>query len=306
MRDDIEDFLDMMVAERGASPRTVSSYRRDLIDFEAFLSVRGERPKKASPTDLQTYVRQLASGGLSPRTQARRLSAIREFYRFLFSENRIAKNPTDYLVSPKVGKSLPKYLSESEVNNLIQTAKQTDVRIYTMLEVLYASGMRVSELVGLPVMSVTQNNKMVSVVGKGNKERIVPLNDLAAAALCDWLAVRENHLPVGRVNKWLFPSRSKEGHMTRDGFFKHLKQVAVQAGLAPEKVSPHVLRHSFASHLVAHDADLRSVQQMLGHADIATTEIYTHILSDRLKKVVEKAHPLSYSRNPKGNHYETD
>ena len=306
MADDIEDFLDMMVAERGASPRTVSSYRRDLSDFEAFLSVRRERLRKATASGLQTYVRQLAGNGLSPKTQARRLSAIREFYRFLFSENRIAKNPTDYLVSPKVGKSLPKYLSEQDVSQLLQTAKQTDTRIYTMLEVLYASGMRVSELVGLPVMAVTQNNKTVTVVGKGNKERIVPLNELAAVALQEWLGVRENHLPVGRINKWLFPSRSKTGHMTRDGFFKHLKQVALRAGLAPEKVSPHVLRHSFASHLVAHDADLRSVQKMLGHADIATTEIYTHILSDRLKKVVEKAHPLSYSRSPKRNKDETD
>ena len=164
-----------------------------------------------------------------------------------------------------------------------------------MLEVLYASGMRVSELVSLPVTAVTEDNKTVSVIGKGRKERIVPLNVPAEKALDRWLILREMTLKSGRTNKWLFPSASKTGYLTRDGFFKHLKQIALKAGIAPEKVSPHVFRHSFASHLVAHEADLRSVQKMLGHADIATTEIYTHILSDKLKKVVEKSHPLSYS-----------
>ena len=213
----------------------------------------------------------------------------------MFSENQIGKNPTDYLMAPKVGKALPKYLSEAEVVRLLDAAETHDRRLYTLLEVLYATGMRVSELVNLPVLAVTQDNKTVSVVGKGNKERIVPLNERAAAALDRWLVLREAHLPIGRSNKWLFPSRAKGGHLTRDGFFKHLKQLALVVGIDPKRVSPHVLRHSFASHLVAHDADLRSVQKMLGHADIATTEIYTHVLPDRLKKIVEKAHPLSYS-----------
>ncbi len=290
-----DSFLEMMVAERGASPKTVDAYRRDLEDLSVFLSVKGGTLLKAKREDLKNYMKQLAESGLAAKTQARRLSAIREFYRFLFSEKRIIKNPADYLLSPKVGKSLPKYLSENEVIKLLQTAEKEDKRIYTMLEVLYASGMRVSELVEMPVMAVTEDNKTVSVIGKGRKERIVPLNVPAEKALDMWLILRENSLRSGRTSKWLFPSVSKTGHMTRDGFFKHLKQIALKAGIAPEKVSPHVFRHSFASHLVAHEADLRSVQKMLGHADIATTEIYTHILSDKLKKIVEKSHPLSYS-----------
>lgn len=295
MNNFVDSFLEMMVAERGVSPKTVEAYLRDLNDLTAFLSVKGVSLIKAKREDLKNYMQQLAENGLSPKTQARRLSAVREFYRFLFSEKRINKNPADYLLSPKVGKSLPKYLSEEEVVRLLQTAEKEDKRIYTMLEVLYASGMRVSELVSLPVTAVTEDNKTVSVIGKGRKERIVPLNVLAEKALDRWLILREMTLKSGRTNKWLFPSASKTGYLTRDGFFKHLKQIALKAGIAPEKVSPHVFRHSFASHLVAHEADLRSVQKMLGHADIATTEIYTHILSDKLKKVVEKSHPLSYS-----------
>ncbi len=292
----IEAFLEMMVAERGASPRTIEAYRRDLTDLTAFLEARNVSLVRVKRSDLQAYMHQLVCNGMSPKTQARRLSATREFYRFLFSEDVVDKNPSDYLLSPKLNKSLPKYLSEAEVRRLIETAQRENKRIYTLLEVLYASGLRVSELVGLPVLAVTQDNKTLFVTGKGNKERMVPLNEPASAALEQWLTVREMMLPPGRPNKWLFPSSSKSGHLTRDGFFKHLKQVALTAGIPPEKVSPHVFRHSFASHLVAHDADLRSVQKMLGHADIATTEIYTHVLEDRLKKVVEKSHPLAYSK----------
>ncbi|MBQ7413638.1 MAG: site-specific tyrosine recombinase XerD [Alphaproteobacteria bacterium] len=296
---DIEAFLEMMVAERGASPRTVEAYRRDLRDLEAFLHMRQISLKQVKRGDLATYIQQLAVSGLAPKTQARRLSAIREFYRFLFSENRIAKNPSDYLLSPKIGKSLPKYLSEAEVATLLNTAQNEDKRLYTLLEVLYATGARVSELVGLPVTAIDENQQTLTILGKGNKERIVPLNEPAVRALDVWRMERESVLPVGRINKWLFPSKSHSGHLTRDGFFKHLKKIALLAGIPPEKVSPHVFRHSFASHLVAHDADLRSVQKMLGHADIATTEIYTHVLPDRLKKIVENSHPLSYS-SPKG------
>ncbi len=291
----VDAFLEMMVAERGSSPRTVVAYRRDLDDVQAYLAVHGTTLMRASQTDLEAYIRLMAKNGLAPKTQARRLSTLREFYRFLFSENRITKNPTDYLISPKIGKSLPKYLSESEVAALIEMARTENPRIYTLLEVLYASGVRVSELVGLPMTALTADNRTLTVCGKGNKERIVPLNEPAAVALKKWLVRREMMLPVGRVNKWLFPSFAKEGHLTRDGFFKHLKELALKAGIDPERVSPHVFRHSFASHLIAHDADLRSVQKMLGHADIATTEIYTHVLPERLKKIVEKSHPLSYS-----------
>lgn len=293
----IDSFLEMIVAERGASPRTVVSYRRDLNDLSAYLRKNQKITLvRAKHDHLKNYLRQLAAQNLTVKTQARRLSAIREFYRFLFSENIVVSNPSDYLLSPKLNKPLPKYLTEEEVVRLLETARRENKRMYTMLEVLYATGMRVSELVELPVLALTRDYRTLTVIGKGNKERLVPLNEPAARALSDWLTEREKDLPPGRVSKWLFPSASRTGHLTRDGFFKHLKQVALLAGIPPERVSPHVFRHSFASHLIAHDADLRSVQKLLGHADIATTEIYTHVLADRLKKVVEKSHPLAYSK----------
>lgn len=291
----IDAFLDVMVAERGASVRTIAAYGKDLTDLNGFLSARGIDLRKATRTDLEEYLHSIVKAGLSAKTQGRRLSALREFYRYLYSEDLIKKNPADYLQSPKIGQSLPKYLTEDEVKRLIDKADENDVRMKTMLEVLYASGMRVSELVGLTVLAVTKDNKTITITGKGNKERIVPLNEPAAVALNEWLIHRELSLKRGRISKWLFPSSGKEGHLTRDGFFKALKKIALAANIDPERVSPHVLRHSFASHLVAHDADLRSVQKMLGHADIATTQIYTHILQDRLKKTVENSHPLAYS-----------
>ena len=299
MNKHIEAFLEMMAAERGASLRTVEAYRRDLEDVDAFLKAQAKELHKVKRADLEAYMHTVVQNHLSAKTQSRRLSAIREFYRFLYSEDIIKKNPADYLLSPKVGKSLPKYLSESEIGRLLDVAAHKNRRMKTLLEVLYASGMRVSELVSLPVSSVLKDANSITVIGKGNKERIVPLNEKARQALDQWLMLRELLLKKGRTNKWLFPSRSSSGHLTRDGFFKALKEIAVEAGISPERVSPHVFRHSFASHLIAHDADLRSVQKMLGHADIATTEIYTHVLEDRLKKTLEKSHPLAYNP-PKG------
>ena len=296
---DTEPFLEMMIAERGASSNTIQAYRRDLNDFFAFLNRQGTDPLGATTNILQDYIHHITEQGFAARTQSRRLSAIREFYRFLFSEGQIKQNPTDYLELPKIRKSLPKYLTEEDVDTLIETARSKNERLYTLLEVLYASGMRVSELVGLPLASVTRETNHLYIVGKGNKERIVPLNERARDALEKWLQVRENHMRPGAKSKWLFPSASKSGHLTRDGFFKELKQLATDSNIDCHKVSPHVFRHSFASHLIAHDADLRSVQKMLGHADIATTEIYTHILQDRLKKVVEKSHPLAYNISSK-------
>ncbi len=295
MQKHIDAFLEMIVAERGASPRTVEAYGRDITDLNVFLSHKNIPLHKATAADLQNYMRQVAAAHMTPRTQNRRLSAIREFYRFLYSEDIITKNPADYLDSPKLGRALPKYLTEDEVDQLIQAGKQYNKRMGVLLEILYATGLRVSELVGLPIVGVTEDNKTLTVTGKGSKERTVPLGDAAADALNEWLIYREFSLKKGRTSKWLFPSATKSGHLTRDGFFKALKVIALNAGINPERVSPHVFRHSFASHLIAHDADLRSVQQMLGHADIATTEIYTHILQDRLKKTVEKSHPLAYS-----------
>jgi integrase/recombinase XerD len=291
----IDSFLETMIAERGASPKTIAAYRHDLEDMGAFLNVKDIKIEKARTDDLKSYVEMIVKNNLSAKTQSRRLSAIREFYRFLYSEGIIKKNPTDYMLSPKTQKSLPKYLSEEEVVRLIDVAQKKDRRLKVLLEVLYASGMRVSELVSLPVLSVTENTKHITIMGKGRKERIVPMNGPASKALNQWLVERELSLKKGRTSKWLFPSASKDGHLTRDGFFKSLKKLAILAGIAAARVSPHVFRHSFASHLIAHDADLRSVQKLLGHSDIATTEIYTHILEDRLKKTVEKSHPLAYS-----------
>lgn len=295
MCSEIDAFLEMQVAEHGASPNTISAYRRDLDDFYVFLKRRNQSLLQATAQDLHDYIVFLKSQQYAIKTQSRHLSALREFYRFLFSEDKIHVNPTDYLSAPKTQKSLPKYLSEENVFALIQAAENTNLRLYTLLEVLYASGMRVSELVGLPVTAVTREKKHLYIVGKGNKERIVPLNDKACAALDRWSLVRENTYPRADKNRWLFPAKSKSGHLTRDAFFKELKKLAASVGLAPEKVSPHVFRHSFASHLIAHDADLRSVQKLLGHSDIATTEIYTHVLPDRLKKIIEKSHPLAYN-----------
>ena len=292
----IENFLEVIVAERGASLRTVQAYQSDLEDFEAFLKSRKVVLEKAEDDDVADYMHLIVKNGLSAKTQSRRLSALREFFRFLYSENFRDDLPTDNVDSPKTGKALPKYLSEEEVLSLLQAAEKKDIRLKTMLEILYASGMRVSELVSLPLAAVLHNNTMIEIVGKGNKQRLVPLDDPARRAIEKWLIERERYLKRGRTSKWLFPSKSKQGYMTRDAFFKELKKIALQAGIDPSRVSPHVIRHSFASHLIAHDADLRSVQKMLGHADIATTEIYTHVLEDRLKKIVETKHPLSGMR----------
>lgn len=303
MSSEIESFLEMQVAERGSSQNTVAAYRRDLEGLGQFLKEKGTNLVEATPQDLRDYLAFLTNHHYSLKTQSRHMSSLREFYRFLYSEDRIKTNPSDYLSNPKAPKSLPKYLSEEDVFSLIQNASTINLRLQTLLELLYASGMRVSELVGLPFSAVTREKKRIYVIGKGNKERIVPLNEKACEALEKWFIERENLYPRADKNKWLFPAKSKSGHLTRGGFFKELKKLALLIGLDETKVSPHVFRHSFASHLIAHDADLRSVQKLLGHADIATTEIYTHILPDRLKKIIEKSHPLAYNI-PKGKNNE--
>jgi len=295
MPSEVDSFLEMQMAERGASLNTISAYKRDLEGLEEFLHTQNSSLIQATGQHLKDYLAFLTNHHYSLKTQSRHLSSMREFYRFLYSENIIKHNPTDYLVAPKTRKSLPKYLSEEDVFLLIQHARDIDLRLYTLLELLYASGMRVSELVGLPVDAVTREKKRIYVTGKGNKERIVPLNDKACDALSCWLTKRELQYPRADKNRWLFPAKSKSGHFTRGGFFKELKKLALEIRLDATKVSPHVFRHSFASHLIAHEADLRSVQKLLGHADIATTEIYTHILPNRLKKIIEKSHPLAYN-----------
>lgn len=293
----IESFLEMTRAERGAADNTVLAYTRDLQDFEHFLTSRNRSFENAQVADLRAYLADLAQNGLAVRTQSRRLSALREFYKFLYTEKIRKDNPTEVLDSPKSGRPLPKYLSEDEVARLIDALKKLpdykQARMRALTEIAYDSGLRVSELVALPLSVANAKENVMTVRGKGGKDRIVPLTEIAKRAIRDWLSLRELSLPGGRTSKWLFPAQNKEGHLTRFAFYQELKQLALTAGILPSRVSPHVLRHSFASHLIAHDADLRSVQQMLGHSDISTTQIYTHILDDRLKKTVEKSHPLT-------------
>ena len=280
----IEAFLEMLAAERGAARNTLEAYRRDLEDFARFGG--GAGAAEASAEQTQAYMAGLGRAGLSARTSARRLSALRHFFRFLLREGVRADDPTALLDSPKLSKPLPKYLTEQEVDALLEGARER-VLAQAALEILYATGMRVSELLSLRRAALSGDAGMILIRGKGGKERMMPLTDAARAAA---KALGEQ-APKGCV--WLFPGRDKRRAMTRQGFALMLKQVALAAGLDPARVSPHVLRHSFASHLLARGADLRSLQVLLGHADISTTEIYTHVETERLRRVVLEKHPLA-------------
>ena len=290
----------MMAAERGAATNTLDAYGRDLADFAAFMARRRTVADAATVNDVAAYVRSLSGAGLAPRTSARRLSALRQFFAFLFSEGMRTDDPTATIDAPRQPRPLPKYLSEDDIERLMTAAAglpgPEGVRIRALIEVLYATGLRVSELVSLSLGALSRDGRTVTVRGKGGKERMVPLGDPAAAALTDYLKHRSHFMPEGlppSAARRMFPSRGREGHLTRVRFHQLLKELAVAAGLDARRVSPHVLRHSFASHLLAHGADLRSLQMLLGHADIATTQIYTHILDQRLKDLVARAHPLS-------------
>jgi len=286
----IEAFLEMLAAERGAARNTLLAYESDLGDFAAFAGDRGMAPAGADAATLQAYLGGLQRAGLSARTAARRLSALRQFHRFLLREGVRADDPTSLLDSPRLPKPLPKYLSESEVESLLAAAGQrpgrTGAVALAALEILYATGLRVSELLSLPRSALAGDAAVLLVRGKGGRERIVPLSDKAKAAAGALVA-------ADGAGRFLFPGRDSRRALTRQGFFQLLKQVALEAGLDPARVSPHVLRHSFASHLLAHGADLRSLQMLLGHADIATTQIYTHVLAERLQRLVEAHHPLA-------------
>lgn len=296
----LEAFLEMMVAERGAARNTIEAYRRDLQHFGDHVLSRNQRLVEADPDALRSYLEHMAATGTSLRTAARRLSALKQFFRFLAAEGVRKDDPSATIDTPRAGRPLPKYLSENEVTRLLEAASlrkdARGLRLAALLEVLYATGLRVSELVGLPVSAITRDGRMLIVRGKGGKERMVPLTDPATQAVQAYRGVRDRYLPPSSNrtgSPWLFPSRSREGHLTRVRFGQLLKELAAEAGLAPVRVSPHVLRHSFASHLLAHGADLRSLQQMLGHADISTTQIYTHVLDERLRALVDTAHPLA-------------
>ncbi len=293
----IEAFLEMLSAERGASVNTLAAYQRDLRHYAAFLGARGGDPLGADGAALRDYLASLVRAGLGASTSARRLSAMRQFHRFLFEEEVRVDDPCATIDSPRRPRPLPKVLSEAEVNGLLAEARGRDgpkgTRLVALVEMLYATGMRVSELVGLPLSAVAEERPLLIFRGKGGKERLVPLGEPAAAALRAYLEVRGHFLPGGASSRWLFPSRSRPGHLTRRRLAQLLKELAAGAGIDPAKVSPHVLRHAFASHLLAHGADLRAVQRMLGHADIATTQIYTHVLDERLKALVREHHPLA-------------
>lgn len=295
MADYITDFLDMMVAEVGASVNTVMSYRYDLEQFEEICKCSFTDAKSQ---DIAEYISALNKRGYATRTIARKISTLRDFYKFLYSEKEISYNPMAHISLPKAEKPLPKFLTVSEMNDLIQAIGNGNsskaVRMMAMVKLMYACGLRVSELVGLPENCINFDKKQIIVRGKGSKERVVPVAKEAINALSEYLDCREEFIRGGRKSIWLFPSKtSKLGHITKDAFYKEIKELAVLAGIEPSRVSPHVLRHSFATHLLHGGADLRSVQKMLGHADIATTEIYTHIMPEDLIETIIKNHPLA-------------
>ncbi len=297
----IESFLEMTSVERGAAENTIDSYRRDLHNFADFTSARNLRPEDVGTDVIRGYMKTLSSRGMASSTAARHLSSIRQFFKFLYAENHRQDDPVAAIDSPVIGKSLPKYLSEEDVERLLVAGQDFEgiegLRLTAFLEILYATGLRVSELVSLPLSAVTGNGRMLIVRGKGSKERMVPLSEPAVDAMSLYRDVRDQFLPKKQqhiASSFLFPSRSKEGHLTRARFAQLLKEVAARAGVDPKRVSPHVLRHSFASHMLAHGADLRTLQQMLGHSDISTTQIYTHVLDERLKALLQQ-HPLAKS-----------
>ncbi|MGH1377666.1 MAG: site-specific tyrosine recombinase XerD [Alphaproteobacteria bacterium] len=306
----VDSFLDMITTERGAALNTRQAYWRDLADVSLFLKSINSDIDKATTDQIKSYLEDLSKktnekgdqkGKIAVRTIARRLSALRQFYRYLISEGHRESDPTSTIESPKQGRTLPKTLSEAEVDNLIKTAGEKGTaeskRLVCLLELLYATGLRVSELVGLPLSALGENNECLVVTGKAGRERMVPLSTPARESLEEYIEVRKKHVGAGeteRQNKWLFPSKTSDsGHLTRQRFAQLLKDLAKEAKIDNGRVSPHVLRHAFATHLLNNGADLRSVQKMLGHADIATTQIYTHILSENAKKTVEDKHPLS-------------
>ena len=292
-----EAFLEMLAAERGAADNTLAAYRHDLENFAGWLARRGAGLVDADENHIRGFLKSLHGAGMARATVARRLSTLRQLFRFLYAEGLRDDDPSGAIDGPRRGRVLPKVLSEDEVAGLLAAARRVagpkGVRLVCLLEVLYAAGLRVSELIGLPYPPRQGDQRLLLVRGKGAKERLVPLGPPALAALDDYLAVRAAFLPAGRPSPWLYPSRGGSGHLTRHRFGQLLKILAVAAGIPPGKVSAHVLRHAFASHLLAHGADLRSVQQMLGHADISTTQIYTHVLEQRLMSLVQTHHPLA-------------
>jgi integrase/recombinase XerD len=301
----IETFLEMMSAERGAAQNTLDSYRRDLEDAAAFSAATGLQLTLAEPVTIRSYLDDIAERGFAATSQARRLSALRQFFRFLYTENIRTDDPTSTLDTPKKDRSLPKILSEADVEKLLSRAEVETLdakvsnavhfnalRLHALLEILYATGLRVSELVGLPVTVARSDSRFLMVRGKGSKDRMVPLSGKARDAMTKYLAIRDA-LPNLSDSPWLFPALSESGFLARQVFARELKGLTARAGLKSSSISPHVLRHAFASHLLQNGADLRAVQQLLGHSDISTTQIYTHVMEERLHRLVTEHHPLA-------------
>ncbi len=300
----ISTFLDAQAAELGAATNTQLAYARDLKDFADWLSGRKLSFDQATRDDVEAYLVFCDAQGLAKSTRARRLSAIKQLYRFGFEEGWRSDNPAIQIAGPGRDKRLPKTLSMTEVDGLLAASREVGrsnadrIRNTCLMELLYATGMRVSELVSLPLSAARGNPRMLLIRGKGDKERMVPLSPPARDAVENWLETLDDLQEAGRlkgkaVSKFLFPSRSKEGHLTRHRFYILIKELAVHAGVSPAKVTPHTLRHAFATHLLENGADLRSIQTLLGHADVATTEIYTHVLEARLQELVLTHHPLA-------------
>ena len=301
----VELFLDMLAAERGAGENTLAAYRNDLADLTAHLRAAGRTIGGADTHDLRGFLSSLAERDFKASSLARRLSAMRQLYRFLYAEGKLKHDPAAVLEGPKRGRNVPKVLSIAEVDGLLAQARKAmedgepppaarlrAARLLCLLEVVYATGLRVSELVALPAAAARRDQRMLVVRGKGGKERLVPLNQAAKRAITEYLKMRGEAEPKA-ASKWLFPSFGEQGHLTRQHFARELKALGSACGIAPARLSPHVLRHAFASHLLHNGADLRVVQTLLGHADISTTQIYTHVLEERLKALVRDLHPLA-------------
>jgi integrase/recombinase XerD len=306
----VEDFLDAMASERNAARNTIESYRRDLEAYQEFLSGLGMKPTAASDEHIRAFQVDGSAAGLANATLARRLSSVRQFHKFLYLEGRRADDPSLSMEGPRRVRPLPKTLTEAEVVRLIETAREghdaNDVkpaerlailRMACLLELLYATGLRVSELIALPKSAARTREPLIAVIGKGDKERLVPISEPARAAMRRYREFLEDFSPAVAGGPWLFPAQGESGHLSRQVFARDLKRVASAAGLNASRVSPHVLRHAFASHLLQNGADLRVVQDLLGHADISTTQIYTHVLDERAKAMVRDLHPLSDEEN---------
>lgn len=298
-------FLEMVAAERGAAKNTLDAYGRDLEDYLGFLLEQGASPGDVDSAGVQAYLADLSARGLKPTSAARRLSCIRQFHKFLHAEGRRNDNPTIIIDAPKTGRPLPKVLTIADVDRLLLVAQEglddpsrpagdrlRAARMSCLLELLYATGLRVSELVSLP-LSAASRQQWLTIRGKGGRERIVPISDVAQKAMAAYRALFDELRPGQATQPWLFPADSESGHLTRQAFARDLKTIAAAAGIAAAQISPHVLRHAFASHLLQNGADLRVVQELLGHADISTTQIYTHVLDERTKAMVRDLHPLA-------------